>query len=127
MSYFLFSIPFFAGLAYLLRRLQQKSVVLEQKILSLETDIGALCGAASEMGDQLYSLKAALKGAVSRQDQFEGSMGRQQEQPYRHAIALIKKGASVDELMATCGLARGEAELVGNLYGKEDLKQEPLH
>ncbi len=128
MPYFLFALLPVGLLGFLIWRylqLRLQSNALEQKVYSLEADMRALCGAASEMGDQLHSLKAALKGAVSRQDQLEGGISR--EQPYHHAIALVKKGASVDELMATCGLARGEAELVGNLYGNEQTYPEVTH
>ncbi len=126
MPYILLSLLLVGVGGFLLwRRLHQHHTAMEQKICSLESDVRALCGAASEMGDELRHLKAALKGTVSRQDQLEGGINR--EQPYHHAIALVKKGASVDELMATCGLARGEAELVGNLYGDEQAVSETTH
>ena len=34
------------------------------------------------------------------------------DRPYAQASELVHKGADIDELMETCGLTRGEAELL---------------
>ena len=36
---------------------------------------------------------------------------------YREAVSRIRQGAGVKELMAACGLSRGEAELLVRVYG----------
>jgi hypothetical protein len=38
---------------------------------------------------------------------------------YSQAIKLVQKGASVEELMEVCGLARGEAELIAMMHRLE--------
>lgn len=36
---------------------------------------------------------------------------------YRDAVSCIRQGAGVKELMAACGMSRGEAELLVRVYG----------
>lgn len=38
-------------------------------------------------------------------------------QAYEVAVNLVRKGSEVEELIATCGLSLGEAELIKRLYG----------
>ena len=73
-------------------------------------------------------LRQSLLGMVRRLVQLEERFGqieaRQEElrfcdkegQAYEVAAKLVRKGASVDELVSVCGISRGEAELIINLH-----------
>jgi len=42
---------------------------------------------------------------------------RGEGRPYDQAIALVRRGADADRLMANYGLSRGEADLVALVHG----------
>jgi hypothetical protein len=49
-------------------------------------------------------------------------------QAYEVAVNLVRKGTSVEELISTCGLTHGEADLIMRLYGSgavRDVKNAP--
>ncbi len=43
------------------------------------------------------------------------------DSPYEHAIHLVQKGADVNDLVTTCGLSQGEADLVNLLHRISDI------
>lgn len=80
--------------------------------------------AQQERGEPMSAVAARLVELEQRLHR----LGEQQKQPsardtmhphYEPAIRLARKGADVDELMATCGLVRGEAELIALLHRKD--------
>ncbi len=95
-----------------LRRIQQ----LQQRLVSQETTLWSLRGAlsavcSSEMiADQRHSdLERQLRQLA---EQHEQVLLRDPEQaPYRHAMRLAGQGASREELIQSCGLTPGEADL----------------
>src|SRR3569623_2317190 len=87
----------------------------------LRDDMQALCTGAANMGKHLATLEQKLRRVSERQDQLE--LRDPAQQTYGHAIRLAQRGADVDELVAQCGLARGEAELLLRLHRNT----EPTH
>jgi alkylation response protein AidB-like acyl-CoA dehydrogenase len=63
--------------------------------------------------------KASIVQLTERLDQPQraGATGNSPSPGYQIAIRLAKGGASLDELMAGCGLSLHEAELVQRLHG----------
>jgi hypothetical protein len=70
---------------------------------------------------------AALDARLTELERQLRRISEQQKQPpardvphphYEPAIRLAQKGADVEDLVATCGLARGEAELIALLHRK---------
>src|SRR3569832_597096 len=80
----------------------------------LRDDMQALCTGAADMGKHLATLEQKLRRVSERQDLLE--LRDPAQQTYWHAIRLAQRGADVDELVAHCGLARGEAELLLRLH-----------
>lgn len=80
-----------------------------------------------ELARELEALLACSRGlgaTVQRQARELRAMAQRQEQlaarepgdtQYRHAAALTERGASLDEIVAECGLSRGEAELLARM------------
>jgi hypothetical protein len=75
-----------------------------------EQELGALCSASAGVGDHLVKLEQQVRRTVERQNLLE--LRASGERPYAQASQLINKGADIDELVDTCGLTRGEAELL---------------
>ncbi len=101
------------GLSYV-RRL--KGRIAEQDVLlrSLERDMQAVCRGAKGMGDTVLELEQKLRHLTERQDSLD--LREPSSQVYNHAIRLTHGGASVEELVASCGLSRSEAELLHLLH-----------
>lgn len=83
-------------------------------IESLNRDLRALCVAASRAGDRLIDVEHQSRRLALRQEQFE--MKGSQSEHLTQAIALVKRGAGAEELVATCGMGHGEAELLHLLH-----------
>jgi hypothetical protein len=66
------------------------------------------------LGQRLQEVEQQLRLLAERQDQLD--LRRPMAQPYRLAIKLAQGGAGVEEIVSTCGINRGEAELVAMLH-----------
>ncbi len=104
----------------------RKMVEAQGKVLnSLEQDIRAICQGAKGMGDTVQAMERKLQKVVERQDQLD--LREPGIRPYRQAITMVHKGAGVEELVSTCGLARSEAELVHLLHHGEKKSRHRLN
>lgn len=109
-----------AGLAlqgYLFRRAlraqQEMAETLrqsQQRVQQIEQELGALCKASMGAGDHVVRLENQVQRIMERQNCLEMRAGS--ERPYTHASELVHKGADIEELVDSCGLTRGEAELL---------------
>lgn len=95
-------------------RQRRRERAWEEALQRLRDDMQALCAGAANVGRHLASVDQRLRRLGERQDQVEARDPAQQV--YGHAIRLAQRGADVDELIASCGLARGEAELLLRLH-----------
>lgn len=98
------------SLAKLKRRFSQQESRHNALIRALQDDIAALCDGAVGVGDHLYHVERYLHRLSERQDQAD--MNDPSYQSFDHAVRLIKSGATVEQIMAECGLARSEADLI---------------
>ncbi len=86
----------------------------EAELQILKNDVRALCDGSISIEAYKLSIEQQLRRLTERQEQTDF---REPVSPtYNHAIKLVQKGASIDELMAACGLVRGEAELLIRLH-----------
>jgi Protein of unknown function (DUF2802) len=77
---------------------------------ALQDDVSAMCSGAVNLGEHLVHLEQRAHLLVQRQDQLE--LKGPATQSYRQASKMMNKGAKLEEVIADCGIARGEAELV---------------
>ncbi|MBN4079211.1 DUF2802 domain-containing protein [Beggiatoa alba] len=84
---------------------QQKDI-----LRTLTSDLSAVCAGAVKLGEHVAHMEQRAHQLSQRQDQLE--MNGAGSQSYRHARKMMHKGAELEEVMADCGIARGEAELV---------------
>ncbi len=98
-----------------IRRLRALLRSREAQTLRQRDDFAAMCKASVGAGDQLVRLERQVRRLTERQDQIE--MRTASDRPYTQAIQMVQHGADVDELIAKCGMTRGEAELIAMLHG----------
>lgn len=110
-------LPGLLALAYLyrqaLRSQHDMSESLRQsqlRVQQVEQELGALCKASLGAGDHVVKLERQVERIMERQNLLE--MRVSSERPYRHASELVNKGADIEDLVDSCGLTRGEAELL---------------
>ncbi len=82
----------------------------QNSLYALQADVSAMCSGAVNLGEHLVHLEQRAHLLTRRQDQLE--MKEPATQSYRQASKMMKKGAELEEVIADCGIARGEAELV---------------
>jgi len=88
---------------------------LQADVLTMKGAISALCEEEIDADRKRGAIEQRLNGIRTRQDELE--LRDQGDKSYAQAIKLIHRGANVDDIIAACGLNRGEAELIANLHG----------
>lgn len=108
--------------AYRLRRTQRQLDGMERQVLSLGSDLRAMFSASKGVDKRLARMEKKLKIQTERQDKLE--LHEPNMQAYGQAARLVRKGADANELVDTCGLSRGEAELIMFLNAEQSLQQQ---
>ena len=90
--------------------IRDQHAIARERIQQLEQELGALCNASVGAGEHVLRLEHQMQRILERQNDLE--MRAVGERPYNQASQLVNKGANIDELVDTCGLTRGEAELL---------------
>ena len=70
------------------------------------------------MGEELIALRSKISHLENKQQRFEQQ--DVQTMPYNQASRLVGMGASLDDLMQSCGLTRSEAELMLKLHASKN-------
>ncbi len=83
---------------------------MQEDLVSLERDLSAVCTSASRAGDRLVDAENRNRLIAKRQTEFEASMPNTVR--YKQAESMLRRGAADEELINSCGLSRGEAELL---------------
>ncbi len=89
------------------RRLENRSELL---IISLRAEIQAMSGSTIGMGKRIVDIEAKLDISLEKQRELE--QRDPDEVAYSQAARLVEMGASVDDLVHSCGIGRPEAELM---------------
>lgn len=72
---------------------------------------------AEDQQEELREIISALRGRLDRMVLKQGRMSPDEtREGYQAAIDLTREGADDEVIMNTCGLSRGEAHLIRNLY-----------
>lgn len=86
------------------RRWKPDATSLQPKIEALESEIDML-------REQVLMLKEQIDQVQSTQQQGQ-FVSASPSTPYSQAIQMAQQGMDVDEVAASCGISRGEAELI---------------
>lgn len=106
-STLIYSLVFFS-----LRNIKHKNRQLEKTINDLENTVRALTTGSVGLGERLVALEQRARSMAKRQDDIDL---REASTPYDQAIQLANKGSDTEKLVSSCGVSRGEAQLIVNL------------
>lgn len=101
-------------MSVLLWRANARELIGQQEYSRLQQELAAVKGEMNSIWPRLTHNEDRLTHLSERQDHLD--LRDPITQTYEPAIKLAHKGANVEELMSTCGLARGEAELIAMLH-----------
>ncbi len=99
--------------------LRQSKRAQAEVVKSIQRDLRALCSAAVTLGDRVNRLEQQVRALASYQEELgmrQDRMAQSRGPSYEQAIKMVHKGASVEDLVELCGLARGEAELITMMH-----------
>lgn len=122
----------FAGIVFCIAqqnklKRQLKSARQETYLLvkALRNEAHAMGSGAIGVGQRLVEVEKRLNSTMERQMEIEqrdpGSI------PYAYAVRLVEMGATTEELINNCGLARVEAELITLIHSElKSQKNNPM-
>ncbi|MCP3851123.1 MAG: DUF2802 domain-containing protein [Gammaproteobacteria bacterium] len=99
------------------KQLKQFVSLQQKQLKELSHELQTMTNAAYGVGKRINQLAGQLRELDDRQEEFD--LKDQGSHSMQQAIALVHKGASVDELIDNCEMSRGEAELLIMVHGQE--------
>jgi hypothetical protein len=105
-----------------LERSEETSQAVKKALLQ---ELKTLAKALRQTIERLKTMERRVREVAERQNRLE--MMAPSTERFKHAIALVQRGASAEELMATCGLAPGEAELLYVLHRSSNSARKAGH
>lgn len=114
----------FLYLLKILHKTHNQARTREILVRSLQSDLRAMCMGAVGIGKRMLKIEQQLRQQDMRQDQIEIRDTGTRE--YDHAVRLARKNADIDDLISTCGLSRGEAELIKIMQRHDVTASTPL-
>ena len=100
-----------------LKQLKQFIALQQQQIKELSHELQTMTSAAYGVGKRINQLAGQLRELDDRQEEFD--LKDQGSHSMQQAIALVHKGATVDELVENCEMSLGEAELLIMVHGQQ--------
>lgn len=108
-----------------LKRSVEKRVEKTERLLdALSNEVQGACQGSIGVGKRTLQLEKHLYALGERLDEMQNNDPARVS--YSEAARLVELGASVDDLMNTCGISRPEAELVSALTTKKASDDIPL-
>jgi sensor histidine kinase YesM len=98
------------AMAFMYNHFHQILVQQEEIISAMQADLNAMCSGAVGIGEHLAKLDDRMRVVSQRQDELETQEAP--ERSYKYAIKMLRNGANLDQIIADCGIPRGEAELL---------------
>ena len=95
----------------------------EHNLRALQEELMVISSENTALGRRISLLELQQSQVIRLQDQEQQHQYQQPAQSgpvgqaYEVAVNLVRKGTDVDELISTCGLSHGEADLIMRLYG----------
>jgi hypothetical protein len=112
----------FLAFAWALRRMRQESAGKLDAMIAAQQQARAEIHALTEKVAALSTLVAGIPARVERPVEVPRSAPRRESsavRSYETARRLARAGATVEEIVATCGVAGSEARLLRRLHGAE--------
>ncbi|WP_416885841.1 DUF2802 domain-containing protein [Marinospirillum sp.] len=110
---------------HLNQRLDESKKEMHLLVKALRNETHAMGSGAIGVGQRLVEVEKRLNSTVERQMEIEqkdpGSL------PYAYAVRLVEMGATAEDLIQNCGLARVEAELIALVHTElKTQRQKPM-
>ena len=105
--------------AWSLRRMRKESAAQIELLIAAQQQARAETQALAEKVSALATLVAGIPARVERPVEAPRAAPRREPSPvrsYESARRLARSGATVEEIVATCGLAGSEARLLQRLH-----------
>jgi hypothetical protein len=112
----------FTGFSWALLRMRREHAEQLGRVTSLQGELIAQVHTLSERTSALATLVATLPKHVERAQEAPRPQIRRESAPvrsYETARRLARAGASIDEIVASSGLANSEARLLRRLHGSD--------
>ena len=94
-------------------RLRKKLVARDNLLANVQKEVEAMLLCERGMADRIKQTQTQMHGITSRQDKLE--INESSQVNYKQAIALLRRGASTDELVESCDISRGEVDLISHM------------
>lgn len=114
------NVALLAGALALIRYYRSLKTHTSKALNEARDDLSAIISAALGVGQRVEALEEKVRRQTERIERRDLSEPLQQS--YRQAMQLIDSGADIPTLVERCGVTRGEAELLENLYRAEACK-----
>ncbi len=99
-----------------LKQLKQFVALQQKQLKDLSHELQTMTNAAYGVGKRINQLAGQLRELDDRQEEFD--LKDQGSHSMQQAIALVHKGATVEELVENCDMSLGEAELLIMVHGQ---------
>lgn len=103
----------FTWIIVLSKKLKKMTQLQQQSEASQKKQVQVLASGSIGMGRRLVAIEKKLNIAVERQSEI---LAKEGGVSYNRSMELLDMGATVDDLVAKCGLIRAEAELIDLLF-----------
>ena len=114
------NVALLAGAFALIRHQRSLKTRTGKALREARDDLSAVISAALGVGHRVEALEEKVRRQTERIEQRDLSEPLQQS--YRQAMQLIDSGADIPTLVERCGVTRGEAELLENMYRADSIK-----
>ncbi len=99
------------------KQLKQFVALQQKQLKDLSHELQSMTSAAYGVGKRISQLAGQLRELDDRQEEFD--LKDQGSHSMQQAIALVHKGATVEELVENCEMSVGEAELLIMVHGQQ--------
>ena len=100
-----------------LKQIKQFVTLQQKQLKELSHELQTMTNAAYGVGKRINQLAGQIRELDDRQEEFD--LKDQGSHSMQQAIALVHKGATVDELIENCEMSQGEAELLIMVHGQQ--------
>ncbi len=101
-----------------IKKLKQFTSLQQKQLKNLSHELQSMTNAAYGVGKRINQLAGHIRELDDRQEEFD--LKDQGSHSMQQAIALVHKGATIEDLVESCELSAGEAELLIMVHGQQN-------
>ncbi len=93
-----------------LKRYRREATARDERLSMLQDELATLMSCSRGVGASVHKQQRQIRNLMQRQDKLEQLDTGQTH--YGQAITMLKRGADNQEITDSCGLSRGELDLI---------------